>query len=98
MAVFGAGIFADDDAIDVRAEYRSILGDLQSNERATEAAARVYGASFENPGETTAFWLALALTQWRSAPGNGRTKDGGAPNHPPGTSNTRDCESPFVHR
>src|SRR5439155_24672685 len=28
-------------------------------------AARDYGASVERPGETTAFWLALASIQWR---------------------------------
>jgi hypothetical protein len=65
MGVFGAGIFADDDALDVREEYRHILGDMQSDERATEIAARAYNASFDNPGETTAFWLALAWTQWK---------------------------------
>jgi hypothetical protein len=65
MGVFGAGIFADDDARDLREDYPHILADAQSDARATEIAARIFGANFDNPAETTAFWLALAWTQWK---------------------------------
>ena len=65
MGTWGPGIFADDDAEDLRAEYRMILADAQSDADATDAATRDYGASFERPEETTAFWLSLALIQWR---------------------------------
>jgi len=64
MGVFGAGIFADDDALDVRTDYKHFLADAQSDERATDAIARQYGASFDDLPATTAFWLALAWTQW----------------------------------
>ena len=40
MGVFGPGIFADDDALDVRSEYRFLLAEAQSDEKATDAIAR----------------------------------------------------------
>jgi len=66
MGVFGAGIFADDDALDVRDDYKYFLADAQSNELATDAMVRQYGASFDDPAATTGFWLGLAWTQWKS--------------------------------
>src|SRR5207245_40348 len=74
MGVFGAGIFADDDALDVRSDYKYFLADAQSDERATEAIAGQYGASFEDPAQTTGFWLGLALTQWKFGRLDGRVK------------------------
>ena len=64
MGVFGAGIFGDDDALDVRSDYKGFLADSQSDALATDAIARQYGASFDDPAATTSFWLALAWTQW----------------------------------
>jgi len=65
MGVFGAGIFADDEALDVRDDYKYFLADAQSNELATDAIVRQYGASFDDPAATTGFWLGLAWTQWK---------------------------------
>ena len=65
MGVWGAGLFADDDAADLPGDYRTYLADAQSDAGATDLAARDYGASLDRPGETTAFWLALASIQWR---------------------------------
>jgi hypothetical protein len=65
MGAWGPAIFADDDAADLRADYRAYLADAQSDAGATDLAARNYDASLERPGETTAFWLALASIQWR---------------------------------
>jgi hypothetical protein len=65
MGAWGTGIFADDEAADLRSEYRTFLADAQSDEGATDAAIATYDASFEQLSETTAFWLALALMQWR---------------------------------
>jgi hypothetical protein len=65
MGAWGPGLFADDDAADLREDYRGFLADAQSDEGATDAAAQDYGASLERPGDTTAFWLALASIQWR---------------------------------
>src|SRR5207302_635898 len=65
MGVWGAALFADDDAADLRGDYRTYLADAQSDAGATDLAAREYDASLDRPGETTAFWLALASIQWR---------------------------------
>jgi len=62
--VFGAGIFSDDDALDVRNDYKYFLADAQSDVLATNAIAEQYGASIDEPGAASGFWLALALTQW----------------------------------
>src|SRR5438067_4083817 len=65
MGAWGAGLFADDDAADLRGDYRTYLADAQSDAGATDLAARDYDANLDRPGETTAFWLALASIQWR---------------------------------
>lgn len=65
MGAWGTGIFADDDAADLRGEYRILLSDAQSDTGATDAAALSYNASFDRLDDTTAFWLALALIQWK---------------------------------
>jgi hypothetical protein len=65
MGTWGPGLFADDAAADLRGDYRTYLADAQSDSGATDLAARDYGAAFDRPGETTAFWLALASIQWR---------------------------------
>src|SRR5438105_2718121 len=75
MGTWGPGIFADDDAEDLRDEYRMILADAQSDAAAADAAARTYEASFERPEDTTAFWLALALIQWRLGRLDPRVRD-----------------------
>src|SRR5690349_13579978 len=65
MGTWGPAIFADDDAADLRDEYRLILAGAQSDSAATDEAARQYAASFDRIEDTTPFWLALALIQWR---------------------------------
>src|SRR5258708_24721113 len=65
MGAWGAALFADDDAADLSDDYRAYLGDAQSAAGATDLAARNNDASLDRPGETTAFWLALASIQWR---------------------------------
>lgn len=65
MGTWGPAIFDDDEAADLRDEYRLILADAQSDAAATDAAVAQYEASFEWLADTTSFWLALALTQWK---------------------------------
>jgi hypothetical protein len=66
MGAWGAGLFEDDDAADLREDYRTFLADAQTDEGASDLAARNYGASFENLADTTGFWLALALVEHRA--------------------------------
>jgi hypothetical protein len=65
MGAWSPALFDDDDAADLRSDYGAYLADAQSDAAATDLAATDYGATFDRPGETTAFWLALASIQWR---------------------------------
>lgn len=66
MSAWGAGLFEDDDAADLRSDYRTFLADARTDEGASDLAARSYHASFENVAGTTAFWLALASIEHRA--------------------------------
>jgi len=66
MSAWGAGLFEDDDAADLRRDYRTFLADARTDEGASDLAARNYHASFENVAGTTAFWLALASIEHRA--------------------------------
>jgi len=65
MGAWSPALFDDHDAADLRSDYRTYLADAQSDAAATDLVATNYGATFDRPGETTAFWLALASIQWR---------------------------------
>jgi len=65
MGTWNTGIFANDLALDVRAEYRMLLGDGLSGPEATRKVLSKYRESVDDPDESTDFWLALAATQWR---------------------------------
>lgn len=65
MGTWGPGIFADDEAADVRSDFAHYLADAQDVAAATDAIAADYGACLAQPQHQTAFWLGLALTQWR---------------------------------
>lgn len=74
MGVFGAGIFSDDDALDVRDDYKYFLAETQSDTLATDAIILQYGANFDDLAATTSFWLALAWTQWKMGRPDPRVK------------------------
>lgn len=65
MGTWGAALFDDDDAADLRQEYPVWLADARSDAGATDLAVRNYGAAFDRLQDTTAFWLALAGVQWK---------------------------------
>lgn len=64
MGTWGPGIFADDEAADVRSDFKLYVGERQDIAAATDAIAADYGASLDHPSDNSAFWLGLALTQW----------------------------------
>jgi hypothetical protein len=66
MGTWGVGIFADDEASDVRDAFRHYVADTRDVAAATDEIALDYGASFDAPQQHPAFFLALALTQWRA--------------------------------
>jgi hypothetical protein len=60
VGIWGAGIFSDDVAEDVRDEYRQLVGDGVPD---TESTQRVLGEFLEVPEDAPVVWLALAATQ-----------------------------------
>jgi hypothetical protein len=64
MGTWGAGLFSDDLAVDVRDEYRGYLEKGLDGPAATERVIKAFGSSQEGD-EAPTFWLALAATQWR---------------------------------
>jgi hypothetical protein len=75
MGTWGTAIFADDEASDVRGEFRFFLAEAQSVSGATNEMVASYGVSFETLAAATAFWLGLALTQWRLGRLDPRVRD-----------------------
>lgn len=65
MGTWGAALFDDDETADLRQDYPVFLADAQSDEGATDLAVRNYGADLSRPEDHTAFWLALAVVQWK---------------------------------
>lgn len=63
MGTWGANIFDDDFALDVKAEYEDILGSGLSHEVAAKTLAERYKDALQDPEESGVFWLALASIQ-----------------------------------
>lgn len=65
MGAWGYAIFSDDEACDVRDEYRDHIGDGMSGPEATQAVLSEYAESLKDPDSGPVVWLALAATQWK---------------------------------
>src|SRR5579863_327351 len=66
MGVWGAAVFSDDNAADLRADYRMMIGDGLSGPEATNRLLQQWMPSSEkDPDMAAIFWLALAVTQWK---------------------------------
>lgn len=64
MGAWGPAIFSDDDAADVRDEYRRLLGDgVPDDEAAARAALERHLDPDDDEGTNHVVWLALAATQ-----------------------------------
>lgn len=64
MGTWGAAIFSDDTASDVRDQFRDLIGEGLSTEQATDKLLREYASSLDDPDDGPPFWLGLAVTQW----------------------------------
>ena len=66
MGVWGTAVFSDDNAADLRADYRMMIGDGLSGPEATDRLLKEWMPSSEkDPDAAAIFWLALAVTQWK---------------------------------
>ena len=66
MGVWGTAVFSDDNAADLRADYRVMIGDGLSGPEATNRLLQKWMPSSEkDPDMAAIFWLALAVTQWK---------------------------------
>ncbi|MGH6810950.1 MAG: hypothetical protein ACREDM_00930 [Methylocella sp.] len=63
MGTWGTGLFGDDNASDLRDEYRQSVGDGMAGPEATDRLIARW-APCGDPDLEPVFWLALALTQW----------------------------------
>lgn len=63
MGAWGTAIFADDNAADLREDYRKLIGDGLTGPEATDRLIAQW-APHGDPDLEPVFWLALALTQW----------------------------------
>jgi hypothetical protein len=74
MGAWGTGIFADDNASDLRDEYRQMIGDGVAGPDATGRLIAQW-APRGDPDLEPVFWLALALTQWSCGRLEDRVRD-----------------------
>jgi hypothetical protein len=65
MGTWGAGIFSDDTAADVREEYRSHLEDGLSGVEATDKVLHEFRESLDDVDASPPLWLSLAATQMK---------------------------------
>lgn len=65
MGAWGAALFSDDTACDVRDGYRELLEDGTADDEATRLTLDSWAGSLTDPGEAASVWLALAFTQSR---------------------------------
>lgn len=63
MGTYGAGLFHDDTASDVRANFLDLLREGHSYEEASKALLRTWSSSIDDADDGPLFWMALAATQ-----------------------------------
>jgi len=64
MGAWGTAIFSDDFACDIQDDYIKALVKGKTSEEATEMLKKLYPPE-ELIEDTTIFWVALAITQWK---------------------------------
>src|SRR5262245_65998029 len=65
MGASGTGIFCDDVACDVRAQFRGSLADDKTAAEARRSVLRDWRPALEDEDDGPVIWLALAATQCR---------------------------------
>ena len=65
MGAWGAGVFSDDLACEVRDQYRALLSEGHEGAAATNALLETFHEVLADEDSAVVFWLALAVVQWR---------------------------------
>jgi hypothetical protein len=65
MGAWGTSIFSDDNAADLREDYRDLTGNGLSGSEATDRLIEEWQPDGNDGYFVATFWLALALTQWK---------------------------------
>lgn len=65
MGVWGTGIFQDDNACDIRDNYKDYVGQGLTGSEATARTLADFKSLLDDPHEAGVVWLALAAVQWK---------------------------------
>jgi hypothetical protein len=65
MGTWGTGLYSDDLAADLRADFRDLIGEGLSADAALDRLKNEYASVLRDQDEEPVFWLALADTAWR---------------------------------
>ncbi len=65
MGAWGAGLYSDDLACDMKDDYKDLLGDGFDEPQAMQKIQESYQTEMQDYDNKTVFWLVLADLQWR---------------------------------
>ncbi len=65
MGSWGAALYSDDLALDLRSDFRDLIGEGHTAEAALDRLMEEYDASFADADEGPVCWLAVAETAWK---------------------------------
>ena len=65
MGAWGAGLYANDTALDVKDEFEKLFNDGKSVQEITDGLTAEFESIMDCADEAPLFWLALADTQWK---------------------------------
>ena len=65
MGAWGAGLYENDTALDVKDEFEKLFNDGKSVQEITDGLTEEYESIMDCADEAPLFWLALADTQWK---------------------------------
>ena len=65
MGAWGAGLYENDTALDVKDEFEKLFNDGKSVQEITDGLTAEFESIMDCTDEAPLFWLALADTQWK---------------------------------
>ena len=64
MGAWGAGLYENDTALDVKDEFEKLFNDGKGVQEITDGLTAEFESIIDSTDEAPQFWLALADTQW----------------------------------